>query len=124
MMKRAGRSRSGILVAVLIGLVALPCGLMWRAWRQTSLNRALIAAIHHNSAAQVRFLLAQKADPNAHERLLYELFLDSLHGNKPKVTSSPSALVVALYLDSTQNTTASSENTALIKALLDAGARE
>jgi len=108
----------------LLLLVAVLGVLTWRAWQQERLNQELIAAIHSNHAQQVRYLLAQKADPNTQELLYYQLFLDRLHGSKIHVTSAPNALIVALYLetDDTHNKTAQAENKAVIQALLDAGA--
>jgi ankyrin repeat protein len=113
-------SRSVLRAFILLVLLAVPCFLVWRACRQWSLNRGLIAAIHSNDVEQVRSLLTQKADPNTQELLYYQLFQDKLHGEKSPVTSKPPALAVALYQFSSDSQEAA--NTEIIIALLEAGA--
>jgi hypothetical protein len=60
------RRRAALLtLLVLVGLVAVPVVLTWREVKQEQLNHALIAAVDHNDAAEVRRWLRQGADPNA-----------------------------------------------------------
>ena len=121
MRRRPGISRSAHRgFSLLLLLSATLFLLTWRAYRQMHLNRTLIAAIHDNDAAQVRSLLAQKADPNAQELFYHQLFLDRIHGQETQITSAPPALIVALYQypDASQK----AANTAVIRTLLKAGA--
>jgi hypothetical protein len=55
---------------ILIGLVILVTAIFWRGWRahrQATLDRALIAAVTKDDAATTATLLAAGADPNAKE---------------------------------------------------------
>lgn len=92
-MNKRRLQRSALLAcSLLLLVVAVPCVLTWREWRQEHLNRALITALQRNKAQEAMALLEQGADAKTHAatpdiRSFRQMLWDRLRG-KPSVVET------------------------------------
>ena len=89
------RKRAALLSLLLLaGLMAVLCGLTWRAWRQAKLNRDLLIAISKNDLRATQRLLSEGADAKAPvapvELNLWQLLVNTLRRRSAsKMTHRP-----------------------------------
>ncbi len=118
---------------LLLALVAVPCALTWRAWRQEKLDQALAAAVEQYNSAATLDLLRRGANPDACKGTGQVLSLwqqwkawqERLGGTTPAApTGTPVLLLAITNLPSPyENKAGYARGVAIVKALLDRGAQ-
>lgn len=117
-----------VFLCLIVSLIVLTGWSVGRAVRQQRLDNDLIAAVKHNDAQVVATLLQQGADANTRDaggkQSLWNIVSAMMHGRHPLASTGPTALLVALEWRNVFFMSADEppENTAMIAALLKAGA--
>jgi len=115
------------VILVLLSLLCIPAGLIYREAKQQRLNRDLIAAIERTDTQETIALLDQGADPNARDvpdaRTVWQKLRDSFLRKRPQTIPGTQALVLALPISARDDFIHKRPfDKALIAALLDHGA--